>query len=251
MVYLVDSSPGRRGEPHLRRQRHRRPSLRLRSRARPAQPPSSRTCAWPRRAMLCPRCGKGHYQAFRGIEVGQVFKLGTKYSKSMNCVYLDEHGKENPMVMGCYGIGITRTVAAAIEQNYDADGIIWPWPIAPYQVHLLDLDPANAAGARGGRPGGAGAGGRRLRGAARRPGGPEPRRQVQGRRPAGLPPAAHGRLQGPQGRRGGTARPAHQGGREAPARGRRGRGRRRPGPHHGRSWKPSGGGSGWRRARST
>jgi prolyl-tRNA synthetase len=92
---------------------------------------------------LCPRCGKGHYQPFRGIEVGQVFKLGTKYSKSMNCVYLDEHGKENPMVMGCYGIGITRTVAAAIEQNYDADGIIWPWPIAPYQVHLLDLDPAN------------------------------------------------------------------------------------------------------------
>jgi len=92
---------------------------------------------------LCPRCGKGHFQAFRGIEVGQVFKLGTKYSKSMNCVYLDEHGKENPMVMGCYGIGITRTVAAAIEQNYDADGIIWPWPIAPYQVHLLDLDPGN------------------------------------------------------------------------------------------------------------
>jgi len=94
---------------------------------------------------LCPRCGKGHYQPFRGIEVGQVFKLGTKYSKSMNCVYLDVHGKEQPMVMGCYGIGITRTVAAAIEQNYDADGIIWPWPIAPFQVHLLDLDPANEA----------------------------------------------------------------------------------------------------------
>ena len=92
---------------------------------------------------LCPRCGKGHYEAFRGIEVGQVFKLGTKYSKSMNCVYLDEHGKENPMVMGCYGIGISRTVAATIEQNFDADGIIWPWPIAPYHVHLLDLDPGN------------------------------------------------------------------------------------------------------------
>ena len=92
---------------------------------------------------LCPRCGKGHFQAFRGIEVGQVFKLGTKYSKAMGCVYLDENGKENPMVMGCYGIGVTRTVAATIEQNYDADGIIWPWPIAPYQVHLLDLDPGN------------------------------------------------------------------------------------------------------------
>ena len=94
---------------------------------------------------LCPRCGKGHYQAFRGIEVGQVFKLGTKYSKSMNCVYLDVNGKEQPMVMGCYGIGVSRTVAATIEQNFDADGIVWPWPIAPYQVHLLDLDPGNPA----------------------------------------------------------------------------------------------------------
>ncbi len=93
---------------------------------------------------VCPRCGKGRYQAFRGIEVGQVFKLGLKYSKSMGCTFLDEQGRENPMVMGCYGIGITRTVAAAIEQNYDADGIIWPWPIAPYQVHLLSLDPGNA-----------------------------------------------------------------------------------------------------------
>jgi prolyl-tRNA synthetase len=92
----------------------------------------------------CTRCGKGRYQAFRGIEVGQVFKLGLKYSKAMSCTFLDEQGKENPMVMGCYGIGITRTVAAAVEQNYDADGIIWPWPIAPYQVHLVCLDPGNA-----------------------------------------------------------------------------------------------------------
>ncbi len=92
----------------------------------------------------CPRCGKGRYQAFRGIEVGQVFKLGTKYSKSMGCTFLDDQGREHPMVMGCYGIGITRTVAAAIEQNYDADGILWPWPIAPYQIHLLNLDPGNA-----------------------------------------------------------------------------------------------------------
>jgi len=92
---------------------------------------------------VCPRCGKGHYQAFRGIEVGQVFKLGTKYSKEMACTYLDTEGKEAPMVMGCYGIGVTRTVAAVIEQNYDADGILWPWPVAPYHVHLLSLDPAN------------------------------------------------------------------------------------------------------------
>jgi prolyl-tRNA synthetase len=72
-----------------------------------------------------------------------VFKLGTKYSKSMGCTFLDDQGQEHPMVMGCYGIGITRTVAAAIEQNYDADGILWPWPITPYQVHLLSLDPGN------------------------------------------------------------------------------------------------------------
>ena len=95
----------------------------------------------------CPRCAAagrpGHYQAFRGIEVGQVFKLGLKYSKSMGCRFLDKDGKEQPMVMGCYGIGITRTVAAVIEQNYDADGIIWPWPVAPYHVHLLNLDPTN------------------------------------------------------------------------------------------------------------
>ena len=89
---------------------------------------------------VCSRCGKGRYQAFRGIEVGQVFKLGTKYSESMNCVFLDEAGAERPMVMGCYGIGITRTIAAVIEQNYDADGIIWPWPVAPYHVHLVSLD---------------------------------------------------------------------------------------------------------------
>jgi len=88
----------------------------------------------------CTRCGKGTYEAFRGIEVGQVFKLGTKYSESMRCVFLDEAGAERPMVMGCYGIGVTRTIAAVIEQNFDADGIIWPWPVAPYHVHLVSLD---------------------------------------------------------------------------------------------------------------
>jgi prolyl-tRNA synthetase len=92
---------------------------------------------------LCSRCGRGRYEAFRGIEVGQVFKLGAKYSESMRCVFLDEAGAERPMVMGCYGIGITRTIAAVIEQNYDADGIIWPWPVAPYHVHLVTLDAGN------------------------------------------------------------------------------------------------------------
>jgi prolyl-tRNA synthetase len=88
----------------------------------------------------CVRCGKGTYEAFRGIEVGQVFKLGTKYSEAMRCVFLDEAGAERPMVMGCYGIGITRTIAAVIEQNFDGDGVIWPWPVAPYHVHLVTLD---------------------------------------------------------------------------------------------------------------
>jgi prolyl-tRNA synthetase len=92
----------------------------------------------------CTRCGKGTYESFRGIEVGQVFKLGTKYSTTMNCAYLDEAGASKPMVMGCYGIGITRTIAAVIEQGNDADGIIWPWPVAPFHVHLLSLDATNA-----------------------------------------------------------------------------------------------------------
>lgn len=91
----------------------------------------------------CPRCGSGQYGAYRGIEVGQVFKLGTKYSASMSCSFLDEHGAEQPMVMGCYGIGVTRTIAAVIEQNHDKDGIIWPWPVAPYHVHLVGLDVGN------------------------------------------------------------------------------------------------------------
>jgi prolyl-tRNA synthetase len=92
----------------------------------------------------CPRCKNGRFQAFRGIEVGQVFKLGTKYSASMGCTYLDADGKAIPMIMGCYGLGVTRTISAIIEQNYDADGIIWPWPVAPYHVHLLCVDPGNS-----------------------------------------------------------------------------------------------------------
>jgi prolyl-tRNA synthetase len=89
----------------------------------------------------CLKCGKP-LKVGRGIEVGQTFKLGLKYSQSMHCVYLDEKGQEKEAVMGCYGIGVTRTVAAAIEQHYDADGIRWPISIAPYQVHLLLLNPA-------------------------------------------------------------------------------------------------------------
>ena len=86
----------------------------------------------------CPRCG-GAIGFRRGIEVGHVFKLGLKYSQAMNAVFLDENGKEQTMVMGCYGIGVSRIVASAIEQNNDAEGIKFPPSIAPFEVALLSL----------------------------------------------------------------------------------------------------------------
>jgi prolyl-tRNA synthetase len=92
----------------------------------------------------CPRCGGG-LRLSRGIETGHIFKLGTKYSLAMGCNFTDESGADQPMVMGCYGLGIGRTVAAAIEQNHDADGIIWPLPLAPFQVVLLSLNPNDEA----------------------------------------------------------------------------------------------------------
>ena len=87
----------------------------------------------------CPNCSGGTLLERRGIEVGQVFYLGTKYSEKMHAVYLDEGGKEKAMVMGCYGIGIGRTAAAAIEQNHDDKGIIWPLPIAPFHVEVISI----------------------------------------------------------------------------------------------------------------
>ncbi|MBN1549005.1 MAG: proline--tRNA ligase [Syntrophaceae bacterium] len=88
---------------------------------------------------MCPRC-QGTLSFARGIEVGHVFKLGTKYSKALKAVYLDKNGREQIMIMGCYGIGVTRTVAAAIEQFHDDDGIIWPVPIAPFQVIITPVN---------------------------------------------------------------------------------------------------------------
>jgi prolyl-tRNA synthetase len=87
----------------------------------------------------CPKCDGGKYQVKRGIEVGHIFILGTKYSSSMKAHFLDEHGKENSMIMGCYGIGVGRTAAAAIEQNHDDKGIIWPVPLAPFQVVVIPV----------------------------------------------------------------------------------------------------------------
>jgi prolyl-tRNA synthetase len=87
----------------------------------------------------CPRCG-GTLGFTHGIEVGHVFKLGTRYSKRMNASYLDDKGRLNPMVMGCYGIGVNRIVAAAIENHHDEAGIVWPKALAPYAVQILTLD---------------------------------------------------------------------------------------------------------------
>jgi len=86
----------------------------------------------------CPRCN-GEIRFGRGIEVGHIFKLGTKYSQALNAVFLDEQGQERPIIMGCYGIGVGRTVAAAIEQNYDENGIVFPIPISPFEVTILPL----------------------------------------------------------------------------------------------------------------
>jgi len=84
--------------------------------------------------------GKGRLEIKRGIEVGHIFQLGTKYSDAMNAKVLDENGKEQPMIMGCYGIGVSRVVAAAIEQNHDKQGIIWPESIAPFQLALVPIN---------------------------------------------------------------------------------------------------------------
>jgi prolyl-tRNA synthetase len=88
---------------------------------------------------VCPRCDGGHFKGYKGVEVGHVFYLGQKYSKPMGVTFLDVDGKEKAADMGCYGIGVTRIVAAAIEQNHDKDGIVWPVPLAPYEVAVLEL----------------------------------------------------------------------------------------------------------------
>lgn len=98
---------------------------------------------------LCPKCHRP-LQMERGIEIGQIFKLGTKYSLPMGCTYQDEQGKNQPMIMGCYGIGVTRTMSSIIEQNHDEHGIIWPLNVAPYHVVVVPIqysDPVMKEGA--------------------------------------------------------------------------------------------------------
>lgn len=93
---------------------------------------------------LCARCGHP-LEATRGIEVGHIFKLGTFFSETLGALYLDQEGQQRPITMGCYGIGVGRLLAGAIEQNHDDKGIIFPAPIAPYQVHLVGLNLTSAA----------------------------------------------------------------------------------------------------------
>src|SRR6185369_15397270 len=92
--------------------------------------------------------GKGRLEIVRGIEVGHIFQLRTKYSSALNAVFLDEKGDARPMEMGCYGIGVTRVVAAAIEQNHDERGIAFPAPIAPFAVALVPIGSHKSAGVR-------------------------------------------------------------------------------------------------------
>ena len=87
----------------------------------------------------CPKCGQP-LEIMRGVEVGHIFKLGTKYSESMGATFLDQNGKSQPIIMGCYGIGVERTVAALIEQHHDENGIIWPLAIAPYHVVVVPVN---------------------------------------------------------------------------------------------------------------
>jgi prolyl-tRNA synthetase len=89
---------------------------------------------------LCSRCDQGKLREARGIKVGNIAKLGTKYSEKLNCAYLDRAGKSQPMYMGGYSIDISRLAAAVVEQNHDEYGISWPSDIAPFQIHLIGLN---------------------------------------------------------------------------------------------------------------
>ena len=91
----------------------------------------------------CAFCEHGTLKSVRGIELGHVFKLGTKYSEAMGAVFQDEKGEQHPLIMGCYGIGVSRCVAALVEQWHDDSGIIWPLSVAPFHVAVLLLDPKN------------------------------------------------------------------------------------------------------------
>ena len=105
--------------------------------------PDGRTCRWPWPARAA-HAAASRCAIERVIEVGNIFKLGTKYSVPLGATYLDERGQQQPIVMGSYGIGPARIAAAAVEQRHDADGIVWPWAIAPFHVHLVPVSVKDA-----------------------------------------------------------------------------------------------------------
>ena len=168
----------------------------------------------------CARCG-GELQATRGVEVGHIFKLGTFFSETLGANYLDAEGRNRPITMGCYGIGVGRLLAAAIEQNHDDRGIVFPRPIAPYQAHLVGLNLANEAVAAGRRRPLRPAERQGHRNPLRRPPRRGGRRKVQRRRPDGPARPPGGQPAQPEQRRGGDSRP-HGGGSGDSAAGRRG-----------------------------
>jgi prolyl-tRNA synthetase len=149
----------------------------------------------------CAKCG-APLAVERVIEIGNIFRLGTKYSVPLGALYLDEQGQEQPIVMGSYGIGPARIAAAAIEQNHDKDGMIWPESIAPFDVHLLVVNVKDAKMA----------GGRGVPRSDRRPGGPVRRPDERGGvkfKDADLLGSLRLRSgAGPERRRGGSAPPA-------------------------------------------
>jgi prolyl-tRNA synthetase len=94
-------------------------------------------------ALSCPRCGRNELQWLTGIEVGHVFRLGTKYSEALGARFLDSDSKEHPVIMGCYGIGVSRLLSAIVEQRHDERGIRWPVEIAPFTVHIVPVSTKN------------------------------------------------------------------------------------------------------------
>ena len=160
---------------------------------------------------LCPQC-RTPLEATRGVEVGHIFKLGTSYSEALGAMYLDQEGQQRPITMGCYGIGVGRLLAAAIEQNHDNRGIVFPAPIAPYQVHLVGLNLADETVAAAADKPLPGVVGQRHRDPLRRPARPGGRSEAQRRRPDGAAPSPGGQSPQPAQQRRGAERPLRVGG---------------------------------------
>jgi prolyl-tRNA synthetase len=94
----------------------------------------------------CPKCGANNFEEKKAVEVGNIFKLGTKYSAPFDLKFRDKDGTEKPVIMGCYGIRVSRVMGAIVEANYDQRGIIWPKEIAPFSVHLIGINPSTGSG---------------------------------------------------------------------------------------------------------